>query len=262
LVEVAVFLGHAPAIREEKEKMRKVLAAVVACGVLFSVASARPEPNAFLNKTAPTVAALVAQVKKDPEVRDRYMRHFAMNEQELVQYLSTLKIAPATEDNVYTVYAAPDNGALRSKLTRVKKGTKLYVDASGEPVMLWNCGNPLTRGPKQPLASNELETEPSGSTEEVLRSVPMKTPDSILEASIPGISEPGVPDVPFVVSTPGESDIPIVPAVGGGFPAWLGLVPGLVLIGGNGGGNNPVPEPATMAVLGIGAAALMRRRKK
>lgn len=56
--------------------MKRILLGVVLAGIAAS-AMARPELNAFINKPANTVPELMAQIKNDRLVLDRYMRHFS-----------------------------------------------------------------------------------------------------------------------------------------------------------------------------------------
>ena len=51
-------------------------------------AAARPDLNAFLNRQGlEALQGLVAQVQNDPEVADRYERHFSMSKVEVVDYV-------------------------------------------------------------------------------------------------------------------------------------------------------------------------------
>jgi hypothetical protein len=65
----------------------------------------------------------------------------------------------------------------------------------------------------------------------------------------------------YTITTPDVTP-QIITAVGGFNPWPLGLG-GLAFLDSGGGGNNPVPEPMTMAVFGAGLAYIgMRRRKR
>jgi hypothetical protein len=74
-------------------------------------------------------------------------------------------------------------------------------------------------------------------------------PPAITPAIVP------TPPTPAEITTGGEGGGQILPIAG------LGILPALFFIGGGGGGSPPIPEPATIIALGIGAAAVMFRRK-
>ena len=111
-----------------------------------SSALARPDLNAFLNKPATSTDRLIRQIKTDPQVADRYTRHYAMSKSEVIDYLSSLSPAQTNQDGVYTVYSVPDGGRLKSRTEIVKKGTLVFADMRKVPVLILKCGNPLSRG--------------------------------------------------------------------------------------------------------------------
>lgn len=236
-----------------KNKFAALLLALLG---VCAMATAGTEPGSFVEKLCYTTNELVAHAKSDKRVMDRYMRHFAMSEEEVVSYLSGLRVDTADKDEIYTVYAAPTTGVLRSKLMKVKKGSKQFVDASGEVVLIWHCGNPVTRGPKTPYSSDEVGAEPAGTTEEALRLVPTQSPSAMVQANTISMAEPVVPDVPFV---PAEESIPIASATR--VPGWLGIIPAVAIIT-NRKKSNPVPEPTTIIVVAAGAAYMAKRRIK
>lgn len=189
---------------------------------------------------------------------DRYMRHFAMTEQEVITYLGALQLTTASQDGVYVVYGAPNGGPLRSRLQNIRKGTKVWVDQAGDIVLLWHCGNPVTRGPKVPLDANKPVAEPNGKPMDELKEVPLQSPVSTMAANATASMEPGVPDVPVIPENHG--DIPIISSHGN--LGVLGILPIIGIIKTNHHHNTSVPEPTTMAVFGIGAAALAARRRR
>lgn len=236
----------------------------------FGVAEARLERNAFITAPVRSVGDLVRMVRTDPVVRDRYMRHYAMTEPRLVAYFQGLRPARLTSAGLYRVYGAPANGMLHSTIQRLPVGEPIFVQADGEPVMLIRCGNPMNRGPESPLEPNPvmaLQYVPPVEIKEV--TIPEITAEvvdnpelvaEIIEPDMPATPVAVVPPPPPVV-TPGASAIPIASAPGIG---WLLPILGIPFLGDtpSDGGPAVIPEPGTIFALGVGAAVLLRRRRK
>ncbi|MBS1708570.1 MAG: hypothetical protein JSS65_07595, partial [Armatimonadetes bacterium] len=117
----------------------------------------RAEPNAFLNKSVKNHRELMRQVQSDATVMDRYERHFGMSRKEVVDMMSGLTLSETKEDAVFLVYNVPESGELRARSIFYRRGTKIWVDGSGQPVLKASCGNPLVRGtdkPDQPVLAD------------------------------------------------------------------------------------------------------------
>lgn len=240
-----------------------------------ATASARPDRNSFINRKVATTSDLVSQIRNDPEVADRYQRHFAMSKGEVVDYVGGLRRSTLTKDGVYTIYSVPDAGYVKMHVGKLKRGEPVFVNGAGAPILIAKCGNPVVTGPSKVRRGNPVVVVPTD--ESTMRNF------AEIDPREPGVEEstefvalmPPVPEpVPIAVVPPPtppavEPVAPTVPATatggGGRFP-FLALLPlgflGFVDNGGNGGGGQPVPEPATMAVLAVGAVGMLRRRRK
>jgi hypothetical protein len=243
--------------------------AAVSIGIcLAAFASARPDRNAFLNDGANSLKEVIAQAKRDPEVMDRYRRHFGMSSTEVVAYLSSLRPGRLTKGGAYQVYSVPPAGFIKSHVQKFKLGTAVYIDAYNRPAMIALCGNPLTVGPKENIATSDISAEvtdlPVSEQREIMDSsisTPMVEEAVALRTPSTGPLDPG----PL---TAGSSPIVVAPAFGLG-NLLLGLLgvggatTGLIsLTNGGGGDSTVVPEPATLLVAGAGAAYLIRRRRR
>ena len=228
----------------------------------MAIAETRPERNAFLNKKATSVSQVTAQVKDDGQVRDRYMRHFAMDETELLAYLGSLHKDRLSEGREYTVYSVPEGGYIKAHSENLRTGEAVFSDASGHPVLLLKCGNPLTLGPKQRVAmapySPELLAESDFIPVGQLESTPMLALAPVT---------PGLTPLPEVALTPpplvGQAALPLLEGAPRGLGALLGFLP---LLGVHSASSSPptppVPEPMTMAALGLGVAAMMAKMRR
>lgn len=132
-------------------------------------ASARTQANSFLDTPAPTHDALMRQVRTDPDVMDRYQRHFAMTPTQVLAFFDGLRLQRLKWDQTYDVYAVPRGGALKSTKRLLRKGTLVWVDERGKAVLMEVCGNPVTRGPAKPESANIVSSELALQPQEDLR---------------------------------------------------------------------------------------------
>ncbi len=257
----------------------------VAALALTGSALARPELNAFINKPANTVPELMVQVRSDKTVMDRYMRHFSMDKEEVVNYLGSLKLGTLKKSGNYVIYSVPEGGRIKAHVSFFKKGTPAFVDKNGNPILRVKCGNPFVRGPvvayaippSSPLVSDEVVEPTSLATREAVTTVP-EPAMSTLVATVPTVEtfdeEIVTPGEPMALRTvpPMTSESVIPPPLAqsfagganiGAIAGVLGGIGGVIAVSGGGGGTpNVVPEPATMVALTVGAVALLKRRRR
>lgn len=258
----------------------------LSCSLLIAASWAAVPRNAFIARPAESRSALIAQLEKEAAVRDRYQRHFGMTYSELKAYFSTLTPGVLGSDGLYEVFNVPKTGVLRSRILRLRKGTRVWKDSSGQAILMMICGNPLTRGPKKASTANPVALVTRLEERDGLRPFDgQEAPEVVVDLEpivLLTSSEPVEPvveiqpndvvaNVPIVPDQPVVPATPTGPAVGAlaGAVPWFfapgvaGLAVGLpFVVPGDGGGSAPVPEPATLLALGAGAALLVRRRSR
>lgn len=227
---------------------------VVAIAVVsVGIASARPDLNAFLNKKATSTQQLVAQAKSDPEVMDRYMRHFSMSREQVLTFLGSLHPGKLETDSVFRIYSVPGDGHVKVHVSRVKQGTGMFYTTSGSPALIMLCGNPVIPGPDAslPLNPEAVDMSHPPTTFEVV-----STPeDQLITDYIP-------PTIPEGTEFRGGDQLHIGSGVGAFPVALLGLGGFAFVNHGSHHNNNPVPEPASMIALTVGVVGVIRRRNK
>ncbi len=229
---------------------------------LASSAVARTEPNSFLNRPANSHPELMKQLSEDEQVMDRFMRHFGMTRQEVLAMASNLQMARLPQDSVYLVYNVSPQEEIRARVMFYKKGTLVWVDPMGRPVLKVSCANPMMRGTDD--GSNPLTTTIAPTSTEVVRPLSGELGETIIMTNEADVVLPGVPEaspMEFMSMAP-EAPGLVRSSSSFGFLSLIPLAGGIILSRNNRGGENPVPEPTTMIVMGGAlAAAAMRRRR-
>jgi len=209
------------------------------------------------------------QLTEDEQVMDRFMRHFGMTRQEVLAMASNLQMARLPQDGVYLVYNVSPQEEIRARVMFYKKGTLVWVDSMGRPVLKVSCANPMVRGtddgsnpltatiaPTPTAAVRPLSSELGGLSSELGETVYMTNEADVV---LPGVPEASpmefmsmAPDAPGIIKSSSSSS----------FLSLIPLAGGIILSRTGREKENPVPEPATMIVMGgaIAAAAMRRRR--
>lgn len=248
-----------------------------ALGTLFLAtgAMARTETGSFLNVPAMRPEQLVQAVRHDPEVRDRFQRHFGMGTEQLVRLFKSLKLRKLERDGVYDVYNVREDGVVRRRLFTLRKGTVVFADASGRPILKQSCGNPLFAGElaRQPFTSRLTGLDTPGDLQELALEEPpalaMASMEDALEPPIDMVAEQVIDEAPDAVDIPANDVRPpaIRPVLPGGpslsFLPIL-IAPGFMPPDGGGGEGEapPVPAPAPLLALATGLTMLAGRRRR
>jgi hypothetical protein len=254
----------------------------------------RMPPNSYLRQPAESRFQLVQQVRTDPVVSARFQRHFAMSHDEVVEYFSTLRTSRLEEGGRYLVWHVREgDGQHMTRWLTVSRGEPVFIDESGRPILKVVCGNPLVdRTVARRAAPTEIVAAPPTQVavtppvvEEQQAFVPASptlvalTPPPLVEvADVRGVMPPELAVVTPVITPVAPAVVPMI-AAAPAFPLWAGLLPAAALLfprDGDGGpgdlgsiplggapvGTAVVPEPASMLLLGAGAAAVAFRRRR
>lgn len=232
-----------------------ILAALALVMATSALGQSNLPRNSYLDKRVNSTAELVQHVQSDNAVMDRYRRHFAMTSDEVVNYLSLLRVSALSKDGVYTVYGVPHtSGDFHAHLRLLKKGEPVFVESDGTPVLQLVCGNPLILGPKKPVTPNPVVT-PAGPVEGT-REIPVEAPPAVSAVApttvTPEDAKPIEPVYPAPPRSPSNSVAMLL-----GLAGAVGFFP-------HHHSPPPVPEPVSIVVLagGLAALALRKRAKK
>ncbi len=236
--------------------MKNLKKVILGISLMLVMSSAMALPrNSYILRPAPTKESFLKQLKSEPVLMDRYMRHFSMTKSEVVAYISSLKLGRLEKTGLFQVFGVPKDGVIHANMYTLKKGTLMWFDAQGNPALVEVCGNPVTLGPKTNTLGAGITAPPeTAATSDI---VAMSTIPATPVTTSPLIAEvtPLVPLEPTAVD-PVRFDAPRSRNNLGGLlilPALAGLVVN--------NRRDPVPEPATMSALVIGFGTLAARRR-
>lgn len=230
-----------------------VLLALAAVAAMAQDTAVHP----FIPRPARTSEALARQIQSNPVYMDRYVRHFQMKPAEVLALVRGLRLTKLDRDTEVEMFNVPGSGVLRSRRMLFKKGTEVWVDSTGRPILKASCANPLIRLDQaskpsvagqigQPVGPREIELPKGGAAEVVMQVHPIEP------------MPPVIPDVQF------ETPPPVTEVTSSGremapFAGGLLFLP-TALAGFGGGGV--IPEPATLTAVGFGVGYLLLRRRK
>jgi hypothetical protein len=240
--------------------------AVAACA-RPSLAAQRPQrntpPDSFLWQKVGSVPELISQVQQNALVRKHLAAHFKVPEKDLTEYLKrNLTVVTIQKSGRYPVWGVTRTGRIYRSSSYFRKGWRAFGLKDGTPLLKWSCGNPMvTSLPEVPTPMAQL---PPPVSLPPPPAPPPPAPVDTAEAVTPMVSQPeeAIPPSPlYVASAPAPAAPATTLAVRTTAP-WL-LLPLLF----HTGGGPPIPEPATLTLLGAGAVALgalgrLRRRRR
>lgn len=238
------------------------LASALAIVAMASIVAARTEPNSFLNRPANTLPALKAQLAADRQVMDRFMRHFGMTREQVMTMVSDLKLARLPQDGVYLVYNCSDNEEIRARVMYYRRGTLVWVDAMGTPVLKASCGNPMVRGSDRGMQPTTATVVPTVTSE--TRPMASAGGETMVMSATVDSTLPGIPEASPLAFNAGGA--PVVPQLARGSGSGVFALAPLAALGFIGSRDRnpppPVPEPTTFVALGIGAAVMAARKRR
>jgi hypothetical protein len=227
-------------------------------GITVALAGAaqaqRMPPRSFLNKPVKTIPDLIKQINEDPVVAKRFMLHYGLNKDELIGYIKTFKLDTLKEAGTYKVYHVDSKYTIGSREMKFPKGTPVFVDAMGRPIMFRVCGNPTKYPIITPrlLIENPIPAETTPSEEQApVESTPveMMTPNKEWEA---GWIPPAPPPEEIIKTKKSFVPFPIPIPFTTTRTKFKECVP-----------CKPIPGPAAaISFLGMAGASALRRRRK
>jgi hypothetical protein len=231
-------------------------------------ASPQMEHNSFLQKPVFSTKALTQQVGSDPTVLKRYERHFMLNKDVLKEYFGRLELMPLRETRRYLVYNVDASFKINKKMLILQKGTLVFADTNGKPILKRTCGNPMVAylPPKGQIAAKFVPPKYALSGTTAVESPTVYSMASEPEPMVEPTITPTESPIPTPEPTPLVDPLPpALPTLPGAFmPSlpWLPIAILPFLPGGDKPTDPPVPEPVSIAVLGMGVGSLLLRRRR
>lgn len=129
-------------------RIRAVLVGFAIIGAILAWASgvqAKPaQEGAFLTEYAGSVDEIIQQVEANRLVALRYAKHFRMDPASvLVYFQNELSLATLDTAGAMKVYLIGDSSKIVVETREFRKGTRVFVDRQGVPLLEFGTGNPL-----------------------------------------------------------------------------------------------------------------------
>ncbi|GBC92819.1 hypothetical protein HRbin15_01296 [bacterium HR15] len=244
----------------------------------------RMPPNSYLVRPVSSARELAQQIRGEPEVAQRYARHFKQPAYALADFFEkNLRLTRLERSGEFFVYYAPPDGQLLVKRRLLPRGKEVFVlKSNNKPVLLAECGNPVTPAVSLPRPPDATLSAPA--TPAVVSPTKPELMATVSEPVLPGVEIVEVPleeavaadlfppailseletlpesapePPPIVAPVAVTPQVPIAPAAHAG--GWWAILPmlGLLFIPRGGGGPpDVIPEPATWLGLMVGLGML------
>jgi hypothetical protein len=147
---------------------------------------------------------LVAVLNTNSRLRQLYARHFGVSEAEVVDFVKRSLVPyrlPAARQVL--TYGVTKTGRIYSVRTRLARGTRVWANRSGVPILKWLCANPLIgRLPPKPPPPRVIARRPTPRIRPVVARV--TTPTTIVPpvALTPPLVTPGYTPPPEIIIPP------------------------------------------------------------
>lgn len=232
----------------------------VALFVVGATCAERTPPGSFVKYRVPTVKALAQQIRQDPVARQRFAKHFGVpaavvaDRFENTLHMETIKTPMRT-----TMWYVNKDNQLLKKTKLLPKGTVVFADNTGKPVLAWSCGNPMVprlNPPKAPVEKVVSEVPDEEiikpfAPETVSGSAVTSEPVALAPIAAPTLASPALD----AVTIPAIAAPPLLAS------ADLGALGALAAAGSLAGFSGsqrsvptpPVPEPPAGVVLALGS---------
>lgn len=118
--------------------------ALPAIGLVFTLfaAATSVHANDVVDGTATDSGQLRALILRNTQAYGLLAKHFGLDHRAVLGYLGTLCPSQLKESALYTVYL-PSRGDLKPTLRTLAKGTHVFADSSGSPVLLAKGLDPI-----------------------------------------------------------------------------------------------------------------------
>ena len=151
------------------------------------------------------------------------------------------------------MYALHRNGRITGRPKTLPAGELVFTNEDGLPILVWNCGNPVTRALElaKPIRKLKAMAPPKI---EVAAVPPQELVPSLVTLPEAGLPEVATANPIAILPTIEGGAVPMVGASVGSSSAPLWFLPLLALGGDH--HNPPVPEAGSLSALAIGLTTL------